>query len=74
MFFIKSHQLPPNADPRNGKKLGTYDGAKSEPELKDYIARMAADLPEPEMPDLESLRPKKPAKKTPKTKTKKTEL
>jgi len=60
---------------RNGKKLGTYDGAKSEPELKDYIARMAADLPEPAMPDLESLRPKKPVKKpAKKTKSKKTEL
>lgn len=62
---------------RNGKLLDNYSGAKSEPELKSYMARMKADLPAPEQPSMEDMMPpppprKKPAKK--KTTKKKTEL
>lgn len=61
---------------RNGKKIDTFNGGKSEQEIKDYIAQMKGGEGAPSMEDMMKNMPppppiKKPAKKK---KSKKTEL
>lgn len=62
---------------RNGKKLDTYDGAKSETELREYINRMKTGAPKP--PGVEDMLPpdrpvKVPSPKKAKKSKKKAEL